>query len=213
MQSGIPAGDFSAWLEQIRAALRGDGGSSVPCGDCVGCCTSSWFIPIRPNETATLALIPPSAVSKTPRQPSGMRLMGYQPNGHCPMFHDGGCSIYLHRPQTCKDFDCRVFTAAGVEAGGDDKAAINRRVRAWAFAYPGESDRQAAAAVQRAARFLQEHAGEFPPEFAPRSPAAIAVLAVKSYAVFLRDDAAPLDPASIARAVIDVCREFDQPER
>ena len=30
---------------------------------------------------------------------------------------NGGCSIYPHRPETCRTYDCRVFTAAGMNAG------------------------------------------------------------------------------------------------
>lgn len=206
----IPAGDFAGWLQQIRAALRGDAGSDVPCGDCVGCCTSSWFVPIRPNEKRTLALIPAASLKRTPGKPQSNWLLGYEPNGHCAMFLGGGCSIYAQRPQTCRDFDCRIFAAAGIAAGGDDKSAINQRVMNWAFAYPTDADRQAATAVRRAAKFLQEHAGLFPATFAPRSQMAIAVLAVKSYTVFLHDDSLPQDPASMARAVVEICRKFDQ---
>ena len=207
----IPAGDFAGWLQQIRAALHGDVGSEVPCGDCVGCCTSSWLIPIRPNENRTLTLIPAASLKHTPGRPQGNWLMGYSANGHCVMFRGGGCGIYADRPQTCRDFDCRIFAAArGIAAGGDDKSAINRRVMNWTFAYPTDADRQAATAVRRAAKFLQEHAGLFPSTFAPRSQVAIAVLAIKSYAVFLHDDLQPQDPASVARAVVEVCREFDQ---
>ena len=31
----------------------------------------------------------------------------------------GGCSIYDHRPRTCRTFDCRVFAAAGVAVDAD----------------------------------------------------------------------------------------------
>ena len=40
--------------------------------------------------------------------------MGFDERGRCPMLTDAGCSIYAHRPRTCRTFDCRVFTAAGL---------------------------------------------------------------------------------------------------
>ncbi|MFA6001077.1 MAG: hypothetical protein WC828_03075 [Thermoleophilia bacterium] len=42
-------------------------------------------------------------------------------DGCCPMLIDGGCSIYEHRPLTCRIYDSRVFAAAGIVAGGDDR--------------------------------------------------------------------------------------------
>ena len=66
--------------------------------------------------------------SPVPGATNGNMLMGYDDTGHCLMFANGGCSIYQHRPETCRTYDCRVFTAAGMKAGGDDKCVINERV-------------------------------------------------------------------------------------
>jgi hypothetical protein len=60
--------------------------------------------------------------------------MGYDERGHCPMFVDGGCSIYEHRPRTCRTYDCRVFAGAGV-APDDDKPLIVAQARRWRFSY------------------------------------------------------------------------------
>ena len=51
------------------------------------------------------------------------------------MLSCGNCTIYAQRPQTCLDYDCRVFAAAGIDAGGADKAVINRRVHEWRFRF------------------------------------------------------------------------------
>ena len=51
----LPAGDFSSWLRHARNALRTDGGTDVACGECIGCCTSSYFIHIGPEEGDVLA--------------------------------------------------------------------------------------------------------------------------------------------------------------
>src|SRR6185295_9201015 len=101
---------------------------------CVGCCTSSYFIKVRPHEAAALNHIAPELRSVAPGEPEGTWLMGYDAQGHCPMFAAGGCSIYPDRPATCRTYDCRVFTAAGMNAGAG-RNMINERVARWRFDY------------------------------------------------------------------------------
>ncbi len=67
----LEAGDFSAWLAGMQAALRGEGESDVPCGTCTACCTSSQFVHIEPDETDTLAHIPKELLFPAPRAPAG----------------------------------------------------------------------------------------------------------------------------------------------
>ena len=136
----LAAGDFSAWLAGMQAALRGEGDAAVPCGGCTACCTSSQFVPIGPDETDTLAHIPPALLFPAPRLPPGPVVLGYDGRGHCPMLVDGRCSIYEHRPRTCRMYDCRVFPAAGVEIDGTHKVEIARRARRWRFTYPTPAD-------------------------------------------------------------------------
>jgi Fe-S-cluster containining protein len=64
------------------------------------------------------------------------------------MFVDGACSVYEHRPRTCRTYDCRVFAAADVVP---DKPAIARRVEQWRFAYPNAGDEAAREQVVAAA--------------------------------------------------------------
>lgn len=204
----IAAGPFGKWLQEARASLRGEHGSDVPCGDCVGCCVSSYFIPVRPQDTAAIARIPPELLVRAPQR--GDALMGYREDGTCPMLHAGKCSIYADRPQTCRDYDCRIFAAAGIDAGGEDKHVINRRVRAWRFAYPTAAEREAHDAIRKAAAFIRDEKASFPGGRAPTSPTGIAVLALKVYAVFL-DPALQAKPAAdIATAIIAASREFDR---
>jgi len=205
----VAAGTFLVWLEQARAALRGDAGSDVPCGDCVGCCVSSYFIPIRPQDTAALANIPDEVLVVAPGQPAGHKMMGYREDGTCPMLSAGRCSIYLHRPQTCRDYDCRIFAAAGIDAGGPDKSVINNRVRSWRFAYATAADREAHEAVQAAATFIRKHRADFPGGRAPTAPTGIAVLAVKTYRVFLDPELGTRSPTSIAMSIIKASGAFD----
>jgi len=182
---GVAAGPFGEWLAGLRGALRGHGGTAVPCGDCVGCCVSSYLIPIRPEDREAFARIPARLLMSAPGMAPGHRMMGYHENGFCPMLEDSKCTIYSARPQTCRDYDCRIFAAAGIDAGGPDKDVINRRVRAWRFTYPTEADHSAHRAVLAASAFIQAKRDCFAGGRAPTAPTGIAVLAIKSYGVFL----------------------------
>src|SRR5688572_7337692 len=109
----ISAGGFSTWGDvTIRSHATGDG-VDVPCGGCTACCRSSYFVHIEPDETATLRRIPKALLFPAPGQPRGHVVLGYDERGQCPMLVDDRCSIYEDRPRTCRQFDCRVFVAAG----------------------------------------------------------------------------------------------------
>lgn len=202
----LPAGNFSDWLHAMRTALAGDGGMDVACGDCVGCCTSSYYIKVRARESRALAAIDPRHLDPEPT-PAGDRIMGFGGNGHCHMFANGGCTIYADRPETCRAYDCRVFAAAGMPAGGDDKSVINERVARWRFEYPADTDRAEQAAVRAAANYLRQHPVRFPNGRIPSRASDIAVLAVKTYRVFLDP---PAKDADIVRAIVAANREFSR---
>ena len=144
------AGPFGAWLGRMQAALRGEADADVPCGECTACCTSAQFVHIAPDETETLARIPAALLFPAPRLPEGHVVLGYDERGHCPMLRDGGCSIYDHRPRTCRVYDCRVFSAAGVAPTEPAKHAVAERVRTWQFAYADDGDRSAHEALKQA---------------------------------------------------------------
>ncbi len=200
----LPAGNFSEWLHAMRTALAGDGGMDVACGDCVGCCTSAYYIKVRAKESRALAAIDPRHLDPEPTA-AGDRIMGFDAHGHCHMFVGGGCSIYADRPETCRAYDCRVFAAAGIPAGGDDKSVINERVSRWRFEYPSDNDRAEQRAVRAAANYLRQHPVRFPNGRIPSRPSDIAVLAVKTYRVFLDP---PANDPEICRAIIEANREF-----
>jgi Fe-S-cluster containining protein len=124
----LAAGRFSEWLDQLQS---GDG-MAVPCGTCTACCTSSQFVHIERDERKTLARIPVALRFPAPGRPEGSVVLGYDEHGHCPMLVDGACSIYQHRPRTCRTYDCRVFAATGVEPDAT-QPAIAARVREWRF--------------------------------------------------------------------------------
>jgi Fe-S-cluster containining protein len=211
------AGEFSAWLRHTRHAQRlGTVGSDVPCGTCNACCRSSYFIHIRPDEKQTLARIPRALLFPAPGLPAGNVLMGYDEQGRCPMLIDDRCSIYAHRPQTCRDFDCRVFAATGITLEGNEaQAMIAERVRHWRFDFPSETDRKEYSAVRAAAAFLQEREEWFPPGMLPQNPVQLAVLAIRVYDVFseLNETSAatgerPPD-AEVAKAVMAAMQQLE----
>ncbi len=190
----------------MRNALAGTEGMDVACGDCRGCCTSSYFIKIRPHETEARRLIGEDCLEPAPNSPPGTMLMGYDAQGHCAMFRGGNCSIYRDRPETCRTYDCRVFAAAGTTPG-DEKPAISERVARWRFEYPDETDRAEHRAVTATANFIRRYPIQFPGGRVPSRPSEIAVLAVKAYQVFLQSTGAD---AETAAAIVNACRMFDQ---
>ena len=198
----LAAGDFSAWMLDMQGALRGERGSDVPCAGCTACCTSSQFVHIGPDETDTLSHIPAALLFPAPRLPRGHVLLGYDERGHCPMLVDGRCSIYEHRPRTCRTYDCRVFPAAALQPDGDDKALISRRARRWQFRFPTPSDRDQHDAVKAAASYLGQHPDVLPDGVAPANTTQLAVLAIEVHDVFVRrgehpDKAPDPDPDAV----------------
>lgn len=133
--SALDAGDFTQWLSQMRAALRGDQPADVPCGTCTACCTSSQFVHVEPDEEDALGHIPRELLFPAPGLPTGYQLLGYDEHGHCPLLVDGGCSIYPHRPRACRTFDCRILTATGVSPDGEQQSRIARQAARWRFRY------------------------------------------------------------------------------
>jgi hypothetical protein len=112
-------------------------------------------------------------------------ILGYDERGHCPMLVDGKCSIYAHRPRTCRTYDCRVFAAAGVDVGVDGKAGIADRARRWRFNVADEDAGVRLEAIRAAATFLRRHAPELPDAVAPANATELAVRAVEIHELFV----------------------------
>ena len=184
----LPAGSFSSWVTEMRGALRGERDADVPCGACTACCTSSQFIQIGPDETETLRRIPGALLFPAPLLPRGHVVMGYDERGNCPMLVENRCSIYEHRPRTCRTYDCRVFPAAGLEIDGADKALIARQTRRWQFSHATPDDHARNDAVRMTAGYLRDHADELPDGAVPGTTTQLAVLAFELHELFLRHD-------------------------
>jgi uncharacterized protein len=185
-ESPLPAGGYAAWLAGMDAALRGDRDADVPCDGCTACCASSQFVHIGPDEIDALAHIPAELLFPAPRLPAGHVLMGYDEHGRCPMLAEGGCSIYEHRPRTCRTYDCRVFPATGV-APDDDKPAIARRAGRWRFDVSSEADRAARDAVWAAARYVRDRRDELSADDRPATATQHAVVAIRLRGRFADD--------------------------
>ena len=208
----LDAGDFALWLQGVRTTLLTNSDADVPCGTCNGCCKSSYFIHIRPDEEKTLAQIPGEILFAAPGLPEGHVLMGYDKHGCCPMLIDDACSIYPYRPSACRTFDCRVFTATDVV---QTQTPIARRTDRWRFSYATKQDRDQHEMAKAAGRFIQQSADCFPPGAAPSNPAQIAVLAIKSYEVFRPAaqesglSGSPRPCEKVADAILAASRRFE----
>lgn len=174
----LPAGALGRWLDGLGAALSGGADADVPCGECSACCTSSQFVHVGPDEIDALAHLPAALLVPAPGLPAGHLVLGYDELGRCPMLVESRCSIYDHRPRTCRTYDCRIFPATGTSPEEPTKAAIAARARRWRFDIEdlGDGDVDLAAALRTAADDLRSAH--------PAAPAtAVAVEAVRRVVV------------------------------
>jgi Fe-S-cluster containining protein len=149
------AGDFAVWLTDAAAVVRGETAADVPCAGCTACCRAAQFVHIEPDERDTLAHIPSALLFPAPQRPRGHMVMGYDERGHCPMLVDDRCSIYEHRPRTCRAYDCRMLAATGVEVD-DNTGDLAARVRRWRFSFAHEEDLHNHEALREIARALPQ---------------------------------------------------------
>ncbi len=140
--------------------------------------------------------------------------MGYDQQGNCPMLVGGACSIYEDRPLTCRQYDCRIFAATGIEVGGREKVRIQDRVARWMFGYPTSQDRLEHSAVLATVRFLRDNARLFPGGAVPHNPSQLAILAITTYRALLPAAGAAkiednADPVEVAARIVLAAKEFD----
>ncbi len=195
----------------MERALRGAGESDVPCGGCTACCESSQFVHIEPDERATLDVIPAELLFPAPRMPEGHVLLGYDEHGRCPMLSDGACTIYDHRPRTCRTYDCRIFPAAAVEIDDPTQSAIAERARRWKFTFPTETDRVQHDAMRAATAYLVEHPDALPGAEVPVNATQRAVLAIRVHEAFVDEDDRRVVADPGPDAVTDVFRANIKP--
>jgi uncharacterized protein len=202
----IDAGPFGKWLASMRAVLRGEGDADVPCGSCVGCCVSSYPIPLRVEDEVARDLVPEQWLVGSSK-PGERWLMAFREDGSCPFLSTQGCGIYADRPRTCRDYDCRIYAAAGILPDGE-RPLIQQRVRDWEFDFESPDARRQALAVVRAATFIRENPGLFPVSMRAQSATAAAVMAVKGFELFLSDQSLER-PELVAQRLVAACAAFD----
>lgn len=196
-----PAGHFSAWLTKTQQSSDAE----VPCASCNACCRSGYFIHITPHDTDAQKHIPAALLFPAPGLAPGHMIMGYNKQGACPMLVDDACSIYEHRPQTCRDYDCRIFAATNIAAGGSNKVSVNEQAARWQFEYAADTDRLQQAAVTSAINFLAEHHGLFAAGLLPTNPTQIALLAISIHQLFLDStERSPSKTASVITEMIEM---------
>jgi len=200
----LEAGDFKTWQKQTRTAIQNNQATNVPCGSCSACCTSSYFIHIRPDEKKTLDRIPKELLFPAKGLPKGHLVLGFDANGHCPMLKDNKCTIYQDRPLTCRRYDCRVFTASGLPAGDEKKALINQQVESWKFKFSGDDARELYSAIRKTTKFLVENKKKFPKDFIPSNTSQLAILAIKVYPIFEKENGPGNDSQIIKDIIIAV---------
>lgn len=205
------AGSFAAWLAAVTRVLKGEQAADVPCDGCVGCCVSGYAIPLRPTDKAALAAVPDRYL----RMPvaGGLVRMDHREDGSCPMLEAGRCTIYAARPLTCRDYDCRIYTATMLLPDGE-RPVIRERVLEWRFDFATPEERTQGEALRRAAAFITEHAALFPPPVRAHSAAAAAVLAVKTWPLFVNekgDGSSDPSPHGKVTRVLEAARSFDSP--
>ena len=180
-ESTIKAGNFTSWLEQTQRGEQAD----VPCGDCNACCRASYFIHVTKADGAARKAIPAPLLFPAPGQPEGCAVMGFNEAGTCPMLIEDRCSIYTRRPATCRDYDCRIFAATGISAGGAEKRDVTAQVQRWQFECSTPDDRKAQDGVKAAGHFLKTYRHLFKTRELPENPTELALLAIRVYEIFI----------------------------
>lgn len=182
----IEAGEYSEWLSGFLSTMEGKSSGDVPCGSCVGCCTSSKFILVRPTDKKAKAVIPKELLFPVPGLPKGFLIMGYGENGHCPMFKDNKCTIYSSRPETCRQYDCRTLAATGASTE-EESEAISNRIAAWEFSYGSTESKNQAQAVKEAFAFLKSRSELFPEGYLPNTDSQLSAIAARIHKEFLEE--------------------------
>lgn len=130
MSAALPS--ISSWLRHMRRTLiaintHAPGAANVkmdvPCGSCTACCRSpkllSEVYPGDPRYDWYDKMPRPDVDEGRYRTPNdgcakAMVLRKHE-DGRCIYLRDAGCSIWDWRPQSCRTFDCRMYTFTGAK--------------------------------------------------------------------------------------------------
>jgi Fe-S-cluster containining protein len=164
-------------------------------------CTSAYFIHLKPTDKNSIKHIPKELIFPAPGLPKGNYLLGYDEAGHCPMFKKGRCSIYEYRPETCRQYDCRIYPATGIFPD-DKKSQIYKKAKDWKFDMSSSNDIRAFEAVQKASKFITKYRKLFPKNFFPRNAPQQAVLAIRIHLEFFKIDQDEIE--KMAQTLVDL---------
>jgi Fe-S-cluster containining protein len=109
--------------------------------------------------------------------------MGYDNYGRCPMLLGSKCSIYAHRPRTCRVYDCRVFAPSGEEIEDIGKDLIANQVRQWEFRFLG-GGHSARRGSKSGCEYLAKEQEELAEEFEEIGSARRSLLAIELRQLF-----------------------------
>jgi hypothetical protein len=129
-------GDPEAFFKQKVEDVETGGDASVPCAGCRECCYYDK-VEIHTGEDTTFL--------KTEIR-DGELVLQRRPDGACVHLGDNGCTVYEHRPDACRKYDCRVFSVFGV----GDRFEGEHRSPTWAFTPRSKEGRCLLAAHQLA---------------------------------------------------------------
>lgn len=154
-------GDLQSWLQDTLNAFSTGQGASVPCGDWKACCRAGYFIPVHRHEWSTRAAIHARLLVTPPAHcdDGNYQLISTIRCGHCALLKEDACSIYRERPQTCRDYDYRLFASSGLLSGHGE---IDQQIARGRFHYGNEESRHTHAASRATTGFGINHAGAFP---------------------------------------------------
>jgi hypothetical protein len=107
----------------LAAWWRGDAGP-VPCAGCSACCYYDGIPVDKKRDRRRLPHL------LTERTRDGDLVLQRHADGACVHLGERGCTVYEHRPSTCRSFDCRAFAAMGLV----EHCAPDHRTPDWQFA-------------------------------------------------------------------------------
>ena len=95
----------------------------VPCGTCTACCHYTDIAVDEGRDRRRLSHL------LTKRSPTGELVMRSRSDEARIHLGERGCTVYAHRPEACRNFDCRVLAAIGLlESCGPQRPTPN-----WEF--------------------------------------------------------------------------------
>ncbi len=126
-------GSLSTWYRKFLAGHKRKE-TSVPCGSCTACCrVPGMYIILRPGEEKYYGK------DKTEKVGGQWRLRKDE-TGACLYLRDSKCTVYMHRPQGCRVFDCRLYVAAQILP--EHQPVLREAILQWApFRLPLYADK------------------------------------------------------------------------